>query len=109
MLLSKYRHKTMKKCRLYQVDSFTTDLFRGNPAGVVPDADGLTAAQMQAIAREMNNSETAFILSPTAPITQYGFASSRTRLKFRRADTRRLPLTTCVRWRWGFRLAGSSR
>jgi PhzF family phenazine biosynthesis protein len=57
----------MKKCRLYQVDSFTTDLFQGNPAGVVPDADGLTAAQMQAIAREMNNSETAFILSPIAP------------------------------------------
>ena len=56
----------MKKCRLYQVDSFTTDMFQGNPAGVVPDADGLTAAQMQAVAREMNNSETAFILSPTA-------------------------------------------
>ena len=56
----------MKKYRLYQVDSFTRDLFRGNPAGVVPDADGLTAAQMQAIAREMNNSETAFILPPTA-------------------------------------------
>jgi len=65
-LLSKSRHKTMKKCRLYQVDSFTTDLFRGNPAGVVPDAAGLTVAQMQAIAREMNNFETAFILSPTA-------------------------------------------
>jgi PhzF family phenazine biosynthesis protein len=56
----------MKKYRLYQVDSFTTELFQGNPAGVVPDADGLTAAQMQAIAREMNNSETAFILPPTA-------------------------------------------
>ena len=56
----------MKKYRLYQVDSFTTELFQGNPAGVVPDADGLTAAQMQAIARELNNSETAFILSPEA-------------------------------------------
>ena len=56
----------MKKYRLYQVDSFTTDLFRGNPAGVVPNADGLSVAQMQEIAREMNNSETAFILSPTA-------------------------------------------
>lgn len=56
----------MKKYQLYQVDSFTTDLFRGNPAGVVPDADGLSAEQMQAIARELNNSETAFILSPTA-------------------------------------------
>ena len=64
--LSKDSHKTMKKRRLYQVDAFTTDLFRGNPAGVVPDADGLTEAQMQAIAREMNNSETAFILSPAA-------------------------------------------
>jgi PhzF family phenazine biosynthesis protein len=58
--------KTMKKFKLYQIDSFTTELFRGNPAGVVPDADGLTEAQMQAIAREMSNSETAFILSPTA-------------------------------------------
>lgn len=56
----------MKTYRLYQVDAFTTELFRGNPAGVVPDADGLTATQMQAMAREMNNSETAFMLSPTA-------------------------------------------
>lgn len=56
----------MKKYKVYQVDSFTTELFRGNPAGVVLDADGLSEAQMQAIAREMNNSETAFILSPTA-------------------------------------------
>lgn len=58
--------KTMKKYGLYQVDSFTTERFRGNPAGVVPDAAGLTAAQMQSIARELNNSETAFILPPTA-------------------------------------------
>lgn len=56
----------MIKYRLYQVDSFTKELFQGNPAGVVPNADGLTAVQMQAIAREMNNSETAFILPPTA-------------------------------------------
>lgn len=55
----------MKTYRLYQVDSFTKDLFRGNPAGVVPNADGLSVAQMQEIAREINNSETAFILSPT--------------------------------------------
>jgi PhzF family phenazine biosynthesis protein len=56
----------MKTYRLYQVDSFTTELFRGNPAGVVPDADGLSDFQMQAIARELNNSETAFILLPSA-------------------------------------------
>lgn len=57
----------MSRYRLYQVDSFTTEKFRGNPAGVVPNADGLTESQMQTIAREMNNSETAFILSPTGP------------------------------------------
>lgn len=55
-----------KRYRVYQVDSFTTEIFKGNPAGVVPDADGLSAEQMQAIARELNNSETAFILSPAS-------------------------------------------
>ncbi len=56
----------MKTYRIYQVDAFTQNRFEGNPAGVVPNADGLTDDQMQAIARELNNSETAFILSPTA-------------------------------------------
>lgn len=55
-----------KKYKLYQVDSFTTKKFTGNPAGVVLNADGLSDEQMQAIAREMNNSETAFILHPDA-------------------------------------------
>jgi PhzF family phenazine biosynthesis protein len=57
----------MKKYRLYQVDAFTTEKFQGNPAGVVANADGLTDAQMQTIAREMRNSETAFVLSPSGP------------------------------------------
>lgn len=57
----------MKKYRVYQVDAFTKNRFEGNPAGVVANADGLTEAQMQAIARELNNAETAFILSPAAP------------------------------------------
>ncbi len=57
----------MKKYRIYQVDAFTKKLFEGNPAGVVANADGLTDSQMQAIARELNNAETAFILSPTSP------------------------------------------
>lgn len=56
----------MKSYRIYQVDSFTKERFTGNPAGVVVHADGLSEEQMQAIARELNNSETAFILSPTA-------------------------------------------
>src|SRR5215472_15025423 len=57
----------MKTLDIYQVDAFTTRKLQGNPAGVVPDADGLSDAAMQAIARELNNSETAFLLSPTAP------------------------------------------
>lgn len=56
----------MSKYRIYQIDAFTKKQFEGNPAGVVPNADGLTDSQMQAIARELNNAETAFILSPTA-------------------------------------------
>ena len=57
----------MKKYRIYQVDSFTRARFHGNPAGVVPDADGLSEEQMQRIARELNNSETAFIFQSDSP------------------------------------------
>lgn len=53
----------MKTYRIYQIDSFTRNRFYGNPAGVVPNADGLNEGQMQRIARELNNSETAFIFS----------------------------------------------
>jgi PhzF family phenazine biosynthesis protein len=54
----------MKIITLYQVDSFTKEKLKGNPAGVVPDASMLNETEMQAIARELNNSETAFILPP---------------------------------------------
>lgn len=47
---------------IYQVDAFTDKAFGGNPAGVVPDAKGLTDMDMQNIAKEMNLSETAFII-----------------------------------------------
>ncbi|GMA98344.1 PhzF family isomerase [Pelosinus sp. IPA-1] len=56
----------MKTYQVYQVDSFTREKFTGNPAGVVLNADGLSEKQMLAIARELNNSETAFIFSPDA-------------------------------------------
>jgi len=52
----------MRKYTLYQVDSFTQKRLSGNPAGVVEDARGLDDEEMRAIARELNNSETAFIL-----------------------------------------------
>jgi trans-2,3-dihydro-3-hydroxyanthranilate isomerase len=46
------------------VDVFTDRQFGGNPLAVVPDARGLTAVQMQAIAAEFNLSETTFVLPP---------------------------------------------
>lgn len=46
---------------IYQVDAFTDKPFNGNPAGVVPDARGLSDEHMQKIATEMNLSETAFV------------------------------------------------
>lgn len=54
----------MKKLIIYQIDSFTKERFKGNPAGVVVNADGLNDNQMQLIARELNNSETSFLFSP---------------------------------------------
>ncbi len=57
----------MKIYRLYEVDAFTTRKFQGNPAGVVANARGLEVEQMQSIARELNHSETAFLLPPSGP------------------------------------------
>ena len=48
--------------RVHLVDAFTTDPLSGNAAGLVPDAAGLEDGQMRAIARELNASETAFLL-----------------------------------------------
>jgi PhzF family phenazine biosynthesis protein len=52
--------------RVFQVDAFTDRPFCGNPAGVVLDADTLSPTEMQAIARELNNGDTAFLLAPDA-------------------------------------------
>ena len=45
-----------------QVDVFTQTALAGNPLSIFPDARGLNDAEMQALAREMNLSETTFIL-----------------------------------------------
>jgi trans-2,3-dihydro-3-hydroxyanthranilate isomerase len=45
-----------------QVDAFTRNRLEGNPLAVFPNAHGLSDGEMQAIAREMNLSETTFIL-----------------------------------------------
>jgi len=51
----------------YILDVFTVRPFGGNPLAVVLDADRLSAAEMQTIAREFNLSETVFVLTPTSP------------------------------------------
>ena len=51
----------------YFVDVFATRPLTGNPLSLVPDADGLNEAQMRAIAREFNQSETTFLLRPSLP------------------------------------------
>lgn len=62
---------TARKRRFRQVDVFTGVPFKGNPLAVVLDADGLLDADMQAIARWTNLSETTFVLAPTSPEADY--------------------------------------
>src|ERR1700752_1943416 len=51
-----------------QVDVFTQTPLAGNPLAIFPDARGLNDAEMQALAREMNLSETTFIFPRDAAI-----------------------------------------
>jgi PhzF family phenazine biosynthesis protein len=53
--------------RTLLIDAFTDTPLAGNAAGVVPDAEGLTDGQMRAIARELNASETAFVVPDADP------------------------------------------
>ncbi len=54
-----------RRFRFRTVDVFTERPFHGNPLAVFPEAEGLTDGEMQDIAREMNLSETSFVLAPT--------------------------------------------
>lgn len=49
--------------RITQVDAFTAKPYRGNPAAVYVLPEARPAAWMQAVAREMNLSETAFLVA----------------------------------------------
>jgi trans-2,3-dihydro-3-hydroxyanthranilate isomerase len=51
----------------YTADVFTDRIFGGNPLAVFPNADGLNSLQMQAVTRELNLSETVFVLPPAHP------------------------------------------
>ncbi|MEM7699578.1 MAG: PhzF family phenazine biosynthesis protein, partial [Verrucomicrobiota bacterium] len=50
------------KLPLYQIDAFTSQLFAGNPAAVVPLESWIDRDLMQAIAMENQLSETAFFV-----------------------------------------------
>lgn len=52
----------MTSCSFFQLDVFTDAPLGGNPLAVFPDAARLDPATMQAVAREMNLSETTFVL-----------------------------------------------
>ena len=52
----------MSEYRFVQFDVFTDQPFCGNPLAVFPEAEGITDERMMQIAREMNLSETVFVL-----------------------------------------------
>src|SRR5258707_2646408 len=56
------RRGTLSTYNFIQLDVFTDHAFGGNPLAVFPEAEGISDEQMQQIAREMNLSETVFVL-----------------------------------------------
>lgn len=62
--------------RIVNVFTEGGDRLSGNPLCVFEDARGMTDGQMQALARQMNLSETTFVLPPTTP----GTATARVRI-----------------------------
>lgn len=59
------------KVAFKQVDVFTSSAFKGNPLAVIMDAQGLSDAQLAAIARWTNLSETTFVLPPQDAAADY--------------------------------------
>ncbi len=57
----------MRSYRFVQLDVFTDRSFCGNPLAVFPEAEGISDEEMMNIAREMNLSETVFVLNPEKP------------------------------------------
>jgi trans-2,3-dihydro-3-hydroxyanthranilate isomerase len=55
--------------RYLHLDVFTDTIFEGNQLAVFPEPAGLTDAEMQTIAREMNFSESTFVFPPETPGT----------------------------------------
>ena len=62
--------KTTRRLAMAQWDVFSSRPLEGNSLAVFPDGRGLTDAEMQLIAKEMNLSETTFILPREAAVEQ---------------------------------------
>lgn len=75
------RGPRMETRRALLVDAFTETPLAGNAAGVVPDAEGLNDPQMQAVARELGASETAFVLPSGAADRRLRFFSPATEVE----------------------------
>jgi len=58
----------MRRFHFVQLDVFSATRLEGNPLAVFTDGRGLSDAEMQALAREMNLSETTFILPRSAAV-----------------------------------------
>ena len=54
--------RELRKFPFVQLDVFSSQPFEGNPLAVFLDGSGLADQQMQSLAKEMNLSETTFIL-----------------------------------------------
>ncbi|MEN2712901.1 PhzF family phenazine biosynthesis protein [Sphingomonas sp. NPDC092331] len=80
------------------LDVFTETRFGGNPLAVFTDARGMTDAEMQALAAEMNYSETTFVLPPADPAN-----AARVRIFHRTAE---MPFAGHPNVGTGFALAG---
>jgi trans-2,3-dihydro-3-hydroxyanthranilate isomerase len=61
----------MRKIRYHLVDVFTDRAFGGNPLAVCTNGRGIAPELMQAIAKELNLSETTFVLPPEDPENNY--------------------------------------
>lgn len=61
----------MKALEYHLVDVFTDRAFGGNPLAVFTDGRGLSTGQMQSLAKEMNLSETTFVLPAQDPRHHY--------------------------------------
>jgi trans-2,3-dihydro-3-hydroxyanthranilate isomerase len=80
------------------LDVFTDTRFGGNPLAVFTAAEGISDAEMQALAAEMNYSETTFVLPPSDPAN-----SARVRIFHRTAE---MPFAGHPNVGTGFVLAG---